>query len=1015
MSRVFLAEEPRLGRRVVVKVLPPETSAGIPADRFEREIRVAASLQHPHLVPVLSAGSAGDVVYYVMPYIEGESLAGRLARDGALPFDETVRLLRDVADALAYAHGRGVVHRDIKPDNILLSNRHAVVTDFGVAKALAASADDPQHTTLTSSGLALGTPAYMAPEQAAADPHLDHRADIYALGAVAYEMLSGRPPFTASTAQAMLAAHVAMTPEPVDRYRPGIPADLSAIVMRALAKHPADRWQTAEEMLSHLDGVRTDGSGRTAATVATNAAGPMNRSGARVVAWFALATAVVTGAAFGLSRLAALPDWVWMAALVCMLAGLPILLYTNRIERGRAGARATGEHPLPDRSHRRLFTWRRALLGGAGTLGTLALLTGAYVVSRALGIGPGATLLSAGTLGSEDRLVLADFVNRTADSSLASAVTEALRVDLGQSRVVRLLDSRQIAAALGRMGVRPDTVFGEPLAREVAVREGAKAVVVGDITRLGTGYVLTAHVVTADSGATLAPVRVTADDDARLIPAVNHLSAELRARIGESLKSIRASEPLAQVTTASLPALRLYTAGSRAFLLGDYPNARSLLERAVQTDTAFAMAWRKLAALYFNMGAGTAHQIDASRRAFRHPERLPPLERALTEAYYYTNANYQPEKAIAAYRAALDISPDDPVATNNLGQAYNREGRFAEGESVLWRGLNHNANMSEATNLINSLGSQSKWNLMDSAYRSAERVIPADHPLLTTLRLGGALMQRDYPRADSLVRTKEVRHGGALPPMPYVWARVTLDEMRGHREHSARLLKELMDSSVASGDRHRAAEAALAPAGYAIARGELEAARKLLDAAVGGPIFRGLADADYPAFSLATMYAYLGDPQAVRRARRAFETVRPRESWAPGDSLVWDGMSAQAERRWRDAALAYSQAAHLQHCSPCGVFYAAEMWDAAGAADSAITYYRLGTDRPFTADDPEGSMYEPVAMRRLGDLYEQRGEKQAALEWYGKFVDLWRDADPDLQPQVRDARQRMARLTAEPR
>ena len=491
MSRVFLAEETRLGRRVVVKVLPAEMSLGIPADRFEREVRVAASLQHPHLVPVLNAGAAGDVVYYVMPYIEGDSLAARIARDGALPLDDVLRILHDLLDALAYAHERGVVHRDIKPDNILLSGRHALVTDFGVAKAVSAAVEGVGGTTLTSTGMALGTPAYMAPEQAAADPRVDQRADLYAVGVVAYEMLAGRPPFTAPTAQAMLAAQVTMTPDPVDRFRPGIPADLSALVMRSLQKIPGDRPQSAEEMLGRLDAVRpmTPVSGSissaTMATAALPAPGVAAARLPRVLGLFALATLALTAAAYGISRLAGLPDWVWLGVLACMLVGLPIVLYTSRLERRRAELRATGEHRISaEHPHHRWFTWRRALSGGAAALGAVVLLSGAYVVSRKLGIGPAATLLSAGTLGSEDRLVLADFENRTADSTLGAAVTEALRVDLGQSRAVRLLDSREVKAGLQRMGTRPDTALDESLAENLAVREGAKAVVAGDVSRL---------------------------------------------------------------------------------------------------------------------------------------------------------------------------------------------------------------------------------------------------------------------------------------------------------------------------------------------------------------------------------------------------------------------------------------------------------------------------------------------------------------------------------------------------
>ena len=196
MSRVFLAEETGLERKVVVKVLPPEMAAGVNAERFRREILLAAKLQHPHIVPLLTAGANADLLYYVMPFIQGESLRARLAREGELPVGQAARILRDVADALAYAHRQGVVHRDIKPDNVMLADGHAVVTDFGVAKAVESSTGE---SSLTSLGVALGTPAYMSPEQAAADPHVDHRADIYAVGAMAYEMLTGRPPFTGAT------------------------------------------------------------------------------------------------------------------------------------------------------------------------------------------------------------------------------------------------------------------------------------------------------------------------------------------------------------------------------------------------------------------------------------------------------------------------------------------------------------------------------------------------------------------------------------------------------------------------------------------------------------------------------------------------------------------------------------------------------------------------------------------------------------------------------------------------
>jgi serine/threonine-protein kinase len=283
MSRVFLAEETGLGRQVVVKVLPPELAAGINAERFHREIQLAASLQHPHIVPLLAAGSAGDVFYYTMPFVEGESLRSRLAREKRLPVRDAVRALREVAGALAYAHARGVVHRDIKPDNVLISDQHALVTDFGVAKALSRSGGD---AALTSLGMVLGTPAYMAPEQAAGDPNVDLRADIYALGAMGYEMLAGRPPFVDLAPHRMLAAHVVDPVTPVAEHRPDVPPHLADLVMRCLDKNPARRPQTAGEVRDALE--------TAAGTVETKVV--RRRPGGPVFA--ALGLAIMAGAAW---------------------------------------------------------------------------------------------------------------------------------------------------------------------------------------------------------------------------------------------------------------------------------------------------------------------------------------------------------------------------------------------------------------------------------------------------------------------------------------------------------------------------------------------------------------------------------------------------------------------------------------------------------------------------------------------------------------------------------------------
>jgi predicted esterase len=291
MSRVFLAEDTRLGRTVVVKVLAPELVAGISAERFEREIRVAASLQQANIVPLLTAGDAGGLAYFTMPYVEGQSLRVRLSSGPPLTVAECLSILRDVTRALGYAHEHGVVHRDIKPDNVLLSRGAAVVTDFGIAKAIQASRIVPAAGTtsesLTQLGTSVGTPAYMAPEQAAGDPHLDHRADIYAVGVLAYEMLEGHPPFT-GTPQSVMSAHLTKAPPAMGRA--DLSPSLRRTVLKCLEKDPALRFQSADELLAEIESIATPSGALPSA---------MPPRPARVLAWIGLAAAVASLAWFG--------------------------------------------------------------------------------------------------------------------------------------------------------------------------------------------------------------------------------------------------------------------------------------------------------------------------------------------------------------------------------------------------------------------------------------------------------------------------------------------------------------------------------------------------------------------------------------------------------------------------------------------------------------------------------------------------------------------------------------------
>jgi serine/threonine protein kinase len=250
MGTVYLAEDLRHGRKVAIKVLRPEVAASMGAERFHREIQIAAGLQHPNILSLIDSGAAGTLLYYVMPFIEGSTLRARLARDGEMPIDEGLRLLREIAEALAYAHGRGIVHRDLKPENVLFMAGHAQLADFGVAKALG---DLGAGMAVTEGGVMLGSPGYMAPEAASGDAATDHRADVYSFGVLGYEILAGQHPFPAAGHRQMIFAHLTRDALPLQGLRPSVPAELNGLIMRCLEKRPADRWQSAAEIARHLD------------------------------------------------------------------------------------------------------------------------------------------------------------------------------------------------------------------------------------------------------------------------------------------------------------------------------------------------------------------------------------------------------------------------------------------------------------------------------------------------------------------------------------------------------------------------------------------------------------------------------------------------------------------------------------------------------------------------------------------------------------------------------------------
>jgi eukaryotic-like serine/threonine-protein kinase len=1018
MSRVFLAEEVRLGRQVVLKLLPPEMGASVNVERFEREIQLAARLQHPHIVPLLTAGANGDLLYYVMPFISGESLRVKLARTGELPVNEAVRILREVIDALAYAHRNGVVHRDIKPDNILLSEGHAVVTDFGVAKAVTASSGG---ASLTSLGVALGTPAYMAPEQAAADPHVDHRADIYAVGALAYEMMAGRPPFTAPTAQALLAAQITQTPEPVSQHRRTVPPALNAVIMRCLEKRPADRWQSAAELIPQLDAMSTPSSGTlpvTAPAVISTGTEQAIRRGhpVRVALLFLPTSLVVLGLVWALVQRLGLPYWVLGGAVALLAVGLPIMLVTGLHERRRALARTTGYQAAAATGLEGWLTWRKALLGGGLAFGGLAAVAIGYTAMRLLGIGPVGTLVASGVLKDREPLVLADFENRSADSTLGPSLTEAFRVDLSQSPTMRVLDAASIADALQRMERPLGAALSMPLARELAVREGIKAVVSGQVDPVGKGYVLSASLVNASDGHVLTAVRETAESDQQLLGAIDRLSKKLRERVGESLVSIRSNPPLQQVTTGSLPALRNYSEALRQEEDDKPEDAIATLKEAVALDSGFAMAYRKLAVLYGNLGGHEADQVAAATRAYSHRDRLPELEGDLTAGYYHQFVDYDRDAGIAAYRAALSIDPDNMVALNNLAVELMRRRQYVEAESLALRASRVGRGASFTMNAVVAQIAQGHFDAAAATVARYAAVAPAS-PTLMLVRANLAISQGDYAAGLRLLeQLRTANRASAEWQANTGVALARLSRLTGRAAEADRYFRETMVADEARGSPGEYLGAAAELAWMEVdLRGRPDSAVGILEAALARHPLSSMPAVDRPYSLLTATYLRAGKPDQARRMWRDYQSaVTP--TLREGDFLnrLAEGMMAQADHRPDAAAAAYrGWFASSGLCGVCGLFQLAELADQAGRADSALAWYErafavTGYSR-FNVD----AVNLPPALKRAGELYEAKGDRAKAAQVYRRFVDLWKDADPELQPGVREVRARLGRLATE--
>jgi eukaryotic-like serine/threonine-protein kinase len=1033
MSRVFVADEVRLGRKVVVKVLAPELAADISVERFEREIKLAASLQQANIVPVLSAGDTAGLPYYTMPFVEGEGLRARLRSRGAMSIAETVSVLRDVVRALVYAHERGVIHRDIKPDNVLLSGGAAVVTDFGIAKAISAARTHSDGATLTQMGTVIGTPAYIAPEQAAGDPGIDHRADIYSFGCMAYEMLTGQPPFASRTRQGLIAAHIAEEPEPILALRADTPAALAAMVMRCLEKDASARPQSATELLSALDVVPTSDAGYAAMQAIPLGGRYTLRKALAIYAAAFIAVAVLAKAAIvGIG----LPDWVFPGALIIMALGLPVLLFTayTQYVGNRAltasptltpgGTRATATHgtvamiALKASPH---VSWRRATLGGMATLGVFIGVIGLFMLLRALGIGPAGSLLAAGKLTTREPLIIADFaVTNTPDSALGGVVSEAVREGLSQSSAISLVSPARVADELQRMQRPRTTGVDSVLAREIAQRQGVKAVVDGSVTAVRDGYILTLRLVTADSGIELTSFREAGDGPRGLIDAADKVARDLRGKIGESLRSIQATPPLADVTTASLDALKKYSAAVRANNVEiNFTKTVALAREAVAADSTFASAWRLLAIGMNNARMPLAPRDSALERAFRYRDRLPERERLYTVAtYYWSGPHRDRAKAAAAFQAADQKQGVD--GDNNLSLILAYRGEYARAESMNLHQIARDSGFALVYgNAANRELDQGNLKEAEATLALARHRFPGrDFEATISLwyaqgRLDEAERYADSARlgSDPVQRAVAAVRKSRLALLRgryNEWRRLTRESQDGYRDQgiASVLLTDSVDLLSTDAWFHGPSERSV---------GALDATLKALP-------LSAIADADRPYFEAATAYARAGRPDKARvildqRQREIRDTAllriqQPFLHTALAEIALAEHKPLVAVAEFRQGDVDPSDGSHATQCGVvCLSFNLGRAFDAAEMPDSAIAMYER-----YIAT-PNAIRWETIdylalagAQKRLGELYEAKGERQKAALHYMRFVELWTNADPEFQPRVAEVKRRLALL-----
>ena len=932
-ATVYLATDLRHRRPVAVKMLRPALAAGLGVERFRQEITVTANLQHPHILPIHESGEAEGTLYFVMPYVEGESLRDRLARDRRLALAEAVRIAREVAGALGYAHARGIIHRDIKPENILLTSGHAVVADFGLSLALGGFAAGRRRTD---PGVVLGTLAYLSPEQASGVRSVDARSDQYSLAYLLYESLAGEPPTLPQSLAETAPAKPEDAPRALHAVRPDLPAALDGVLRRALSPDPAARYETVAAFAEAFE------------------------HAARSSASSARASASIARPSTGVAR----PS--------------------------TSGAR---------RSRRR----RGAALAVAGVL---VLTSGWFALARA----------RAPRMAARAWVVLAGVENRSGDTVLDRALESVIEAGLRQSAYVNILPRDRVSAALTRMrqgdGRATPRFLDEGVAREVAQREAAQAVVVGAVDRVDSTYVVSLRLVQASSGTVLASLTSVARSRAELVDAVDDAVRRLRRTLGESADSLaKYDRPLPRATTRSLEALRYYGSALAAFDANDRQTAVRLLERAVAVDSEFPLAEAELGAAYYIDNDPRTGELHF-QRALRFADRLTERERLhVLAAVQGWRGNR--DAAIASRRALLASYPDDRVVWGQLGYDQLRAGYYAEAVDAYLHALRFDS--TDGGDHVNIATAYSGLRRLEEAIGHYQRAFALDSSLLYNNIINSeyaATLVRAGRVSEARATYEKLLHGDVFKQAQGARSLGLLAMSEGHYAEAIPWLRRAVTLSDRPGRELTRARNELFLASAFREKGWSDSARASV-ARTYAIFRRTYLD---PAFLvyLGAALAREGQRGAVREVLDTLRARMPpgRSPRLKAQSLVLEAELALGERRPDEALRRLAEADVEVDPSGRRSMTTEPRARALGAlgrhAEAAQLWERLAAERDewFGSEGEELALVAEVAAARE---YQAAGDTTQARTRYEGFLARWRTADPDLL-SVREARARLVRL-----